>query len=367
MAKMRNTPPDQRIAPVRPVGRPLLGLTLGDPRGIGPEVIVKALEHQRLYEMCKPLVIGGAEALRQATESTGIPLLIREARDVAEARFTPGSADVLIPAAHSRAGPSSEAGQPGGRLAVDYLTEAVGMAMGRKLDAVVCGPISPEALRSVGIPFDGPPELAASLTQARSFTPLVVAGPIRVSHVTGHMPLRQALAEITRGRILSCIRLTHQGLLRLGVPAPRIAVAAINPHAGAGGLMGEEEKREIAPAVQAARQEDINVHGPMAADVLFARLAAGLYDAAVAMYHDQGHIPAKLLGHRLDKEGRRPFIGGGIAVLGLPIVFTCVAHGSAFDIVGQAVADEHSMVDAIELAVRLASPGLRQESLTKRT
>jgi 4-hydroxythreonine-4-phosphate dehydrogenase len=353
---MRNNPSDQRIVPGRQTGRPLLGLTLGDPRGIGPEVVVKALEHQRLYEMCKPLVIGGAEALRQATETTGIPLLIREVPDLAEARFTPGSADVLDTAAQSLQSRYSGAGQPGGRLAADYLAEAVGMAMSRKLDAVVCGPISPEALRSVGIPFDGPPELAASLTQARSFTPLVVAGPIRVSHVTGHMPLRQALSEITRGRVLSCIRLTHQGLVRLGVPAPRIAVAAINPHAGADGLMGEEERREIAPAVQAAKQEDINAHGPMAADVLFPRLAAGLYDAAVAMYHDQGHIPAKLLGQRLDKDGRRPFVGGGIAVLGLPIVFTCVAHGSAFDIVGQAVADEHGMVDAIELAVRLASP-----------
>jgi 4-hydroxythreonine-4-phosphate dehydrogenase len=169
------------------------------------------------------------------------------------------------------------------------------------------------------------------------------------------MPLRQALTQITRGRILSCIRLTHQGLLRLGVAAPRIAVAALNPDSGVGGLMGDEEKREIAPAVRAAREEDINAHGPMAADVLFTRLTAGLYDAAVAMYHDQGHIPAKLLGHRLDKEGRKHVVGGGIAVLGLPIVCTCVAHGSAFDIVGQAVADEQGMVDAVEMAVRLAS------------
>ena len=326
--------------------RPVLAITLGDPAGVGPEITAKMLVRAEVWDCCRPLVVGDADVLAQAVALVTAPLALHPVASVAEARLNPAAPDVLDlqnvdPAALQRAEVSAAAG----RAAVDYVERAVELAQAGLVDGVVTGPINKAALQAAGIPYIGHTELLSALTGEKRVTTMLATPGLRVVHVTRHVPLREVAAHITRERVLETIRLTDVGMRSLGIPGPRLAVAALNPHGGDGGLIGQEEIEVIGPAVEAARQEGITVHGPIPADSVFFRAIRGEFDAVVAMYHDQGHIPIKTHG----------FERSVTVTLGLPIVRTSVDHGTAFDIAWQGIANEESLVEATRLAARIAS------------
>ena len=319
---------------------------MGDPAGIGPETTAKALARDEVWQCCRPLVVGDADVLAQAVTLVDAALVLHAVASVTEACFDPAAPDVLNLqnvdcAALSRAAVSADAG----RAAVDYVERAVELAQAGQVDGITTGPINKAALQAAGIPYIGHTELLAALTGEQRVTTMLATPGLRVVHVTRHLPLRDVAAHITRERVLETIRLTGAGMRDLGIPGPRLAVAALNPHNGDDGLIGREEIDVIGPAVEAARQEGIEAHGPIPADSVFFRAIRGEFDAVVAMYHDQGHIPIKTHG----------FERSVTVTLGLPIVRTSVDHGTAFDIAWQGVANEESLVEAILLAAQMAS------------
>jgi len=328
--------------------RPIIAITMGDPAGVGPEIAARALARDEVWDCCRPLVVGDAGCLAQAVALVGAPLAPHPIADVSEVRFDPTAPDVL-----DLRNVDSTVLQPGrlsataGRAAVAYVERAVELALAGEVDGIATGPINKAALQAAGIPSIGHTELLAALTGTERVTTMLATPGLRVVHVTRHVPLREVAAHITRERVLETIRLTDEGLRGMGIPRPRLAVAALNPHGGDEGLIGREEIEAIGPAVEAAQAEGVDAYGPIPADSVFFRTIRGEFDAVVAMYHDQGHIPIKTHG----------FERSVTVTLGLPIVRTSVDHGTAFDIAWQGVASEESLVEAIRLAARLASQG----------
>jgi len=326
--------------------RPILAITIGDPAGIGPETTAKALARDEVWNCCRPLVVGDADMLAQAVTLVDAALTLHSVTGVADARFNPSAPDVLnLQNVDCASLPRAEVSADAGRAAVDYVERAVELAQAGQVDGIVTGPINKAALQAAGIPYIGHTELLAALTGEQRVTTMLATPGLRVVHVTRHLPLREVAAHITHERVLETIRLTDVGMRELGVSDPRLAVAALNPHGGDDGLIGREEIDVIGPAVETARQEGIEVHGPIPADSVFFRAIRGEFDAVVAMYHDQGHIPIKTHG----------FERSVTVTLGLPIVRTSVDHGTAFDIAWQGVASEESLMEAIKLAAQMAS------------
>ena len=338
--------------------KPLVGITMGDPAGIGPEIIVKAWTHPEVHACCRPLALGDARIFRRALAFCRLPLNLRPIHDPAQAHPTPRSMFVLdVPSiAPARAVPGRLAAACG-RAAVRTILAAIDRAMAGELDAVVTAPLNKEAMRLARYRYDGHTEIFGRRTRSHPIAMLLVVGRMRVIHVSTHTALRVACRKVNQRRVLQTIRLAQAAVRRFGVRAPRIAVAGLNPHASEGGLFGREEIREIMPAISAARQEGINALGPFPPDTVFYRARRGEFDCVVAMYHDQGHIPMKLLG----------FDRGVNVTVGLPIVRTSADHGTAFDIAGKGIADERSLIEAIRVAARLArtrrteDKGLRTE------
>jgi 4-hydroxythreonine-4-phosphate dehydrogenase len=319
---------------------------MGDPAGVGPEVMAKALAVEQVWACCRPLVVGDAGVLKRAIALAAAPLSPHPIINVTKARFDPAAPDVLdlhnVDLVALQPGQVSAAA---GRAAVDYVERAVELAQAGLVDGIATGPINKAALQAAGVPHIGHTELLAALTGEERVTTMLATTGLRVVHVTRHVPMRDVATHITRERVLETIRLTHAGLQGLGISSPRLAAAALNPHAGDEGLLGSEEIEAIGPAVEAARAEGITVYGPIPADSVFFRAIRGEFDAVVAMYHDQGHIPIKTHG----------FERSVTVTLGLPIVRTSVDHGTAFDIAWQGIANEESMVEAIRLAAQMAS------------
>jgi len=340
--------------------RPVVAITMGDPAGVGPEITAKALTREEVWDCCRPLVVGDAGVLKNAIALVAAPLAPHPIANVAEARFDPAAPDVLdlrnVDLAKLQPGQVSATA---GRASVDYVKRAVELALEGQVGGIATGPINKAALRAAGIPYIGHTELLAALTGEERVrrcgppTTMLATPGLRVVHVTRHVPLREVAAHITRERVLETIRLTDAGLRKLApsnsegtvISHPKLAVAALNPHGGDEGLLGNEEIKVIGPAVEAARAEGIEAHGPIPADSVFFRAIRGEFDAVVAMYHDQGHIPIKT--HDFERSVT--------VTLGLPIVRTSVDHGTAFDIAWQGLANAESMVEAIRLAARLAS------------
>ena len=324
---------------------PVVAITMGDPAGIGPEVTLKALAHAEVWDCCRPLVVGDAGVLEKAAALVGAALAFRPISHASEARFDPSTPDVLdlsnVDLAALQTGIVSAAA---GKASVEYVRRAVELTQAGQADAIATGPINKAALKAAGIPYIGHTELLVDLLGEERVTTMLATEGLRVVHVTRHVSLAEVAALITRERVLETIRLTHMGMRQMGIPRPRLAVAALNPHGGDGGLMGREEIEAIGPAVEAARAEGIDAVGPVPADSVFFRAIRGEFDAAVAMYHDQGHIPIKTHG----------FERSITVTMGLPIVRTSVDHGTAFDIAWKGMASEESMVEAIRLAARLA-------------
>lgn len=336
--------------------KPIIAITMGDPAGIGAEVAVRALTHSALYELCTPLVIGSAEALADAVRFTNADLVLREIASPGDARGVHGTLDYIDPAPLAPGvyipGKVSAAC---GDAAFSYVLRGIELAKSGDAAAVVTGPLNKEALNLAGHHFDGHTEIFAHYTNTKNYAMLLASGNLRVIHVTTHVPLRQACDLVRAPRVLDTIRLAVRALKELGMENGRVAVAGLNPHASDNGLFGDEEAREIAPAVEAARAEGINVTGPIPPDSVFVRALGGEFDIVVAMYHDQGHIPLKLAGFRMDPAtGKYASMSGINTTIGLPIIRTSVDHGTAFDRAGRGVANEGSMVEAIEVAVQMA-------------
>jgi len=336
--------------------RPVIAVTMGDPAGIGAEIAVKALADPRLYDICKPFVIGDLKMIKDALGFTGINVTQRRITKPKEGVFRPGIINVVdldnIDMEEHTYGKVSAAA---GRAAFDYIRTGIELAMAGEADAVVTGPIHKESLNRAGYKYSGHTEIFADLTGTRDYAMMLVDQGMRVVHVTTHVSLRKACDLIKRDRVLIVIRLANDAALRLGVANPRIGVAGLNPHSGEEGLFGTEEIEEIRPAIEAARAEGINAEGPVPPDTLFAKARGGQYDIVVAMYHDQGHIPLKTVSFALDeKTGKWLSVSGVNTTLGLPIIRTSVDHGVAFGKAGKGTANPESLVQAIHMAVQLA-------------
>jgi 4-hydroxythreonine-4-phosphate dehydrogenase len=336
---------------------PLVGITMGDPAGVGPEITAKALADPGVRATARAVVIGDARVVADAARLAGVRLPVRALRAIESATHAPDTIEVLDlenadPARFSigRVSPLC------GRAAYDYVARGVELALARRIDAVVTAPINKEALAAAGMPHTGHTEILATLTGTRSYAMLLLGRELRVIHVTTHVALRRVPELVTRERVLGTIRLGDQAMRRLGLGAPRVAVCGLNPHAGESGLFGDEEASAIVPAIDAARAEGIDATGPYPADTLMSRAAGGEFDCVVAMYHDQGHVPVKTLGFRYD-ERQKAWTGlSGVNVtVGLPIVRVSVDHGTAFDRAGRGIANPESMIEAITIAARMSS------------
>lgn len=339
--------------------RPLIAITMGDPAGIGPEIIVKALGHSSLRALARFLVVGDREIFRRAVLVTASRLKVVPVVDPVLAGADAQSLylydlDNVDPESFTLGRLSGMCG----RAAYEAIDVAISLAMDGVVDATVTAPINKEAFRLAGVPYAGHTEIFADRTGSTTYAMMLVHRSLRVVHISTHVSLREACDRVSRDRVERVIHLADDAVRRFGVVAPRIGVAGLNPHAGENGLFGREEIEEIAPAVNAAREEGVDVHGPLAPDTLFPRAAAGDYDCVVAMYHDQGHIPLKLVGFAYDKiSAGFTDVHGVNITLGLPIVRTSVDHGTAFDKAGSGSASEASMVEASALAVDLARQG----------
>ena len=325
--------------------KPAIAITMGDPCGIGPEVVVKALADPRVYASCRPMVIGNTYAMNQAVKATGLPLAIRETDDPTCAGEDPATVDVVD--IHNLNPEDITVGQlsvPCGKAAMEWVSKAGELALAGIVDGIATAPLNKEAAAMAGYESIGHTELLQELSGARIVPTMLMAKNLRVVHLTTHRSLRVACDYVKQDRILDFLQLTHDCFVRWGFPNPRIAAAGLNPHNSDGGLLGNEEADEIAPAVQAARERGIDAVGPIPADSVFHQAIQGRYDAVLAMFHDQGHIPVKVYG----------FEESVTANLGLPFVRTSVDHGTAFDIAGQGIAQHVSMLESIRLAVELA-------------
>jgi len=336
--------------------RPLLGISLGDPGGIGPELCAKALDSPAIYDLCRPLIVGDAEILRHAVDFCGLALRVRACDRSADGVYRPGIIDVLdlckLPLSALRLGEITAAQ---GRASFDYVAKVINLALAGEIDGTVTAPINKAALNAGECHYAGHTEIYGDLTGTRDFTMMLAEGAFRVTHISTHVSLREACDRVKTPRVRRVIELTHEALRRLDIAEPRIAVAGLNPHCGEGGLFGTEDQQEIAPAVAATCAAGIRAEGPLPADTLFSQLRGGRYDAVVAMYHDQGHIPTKLLGFHYDAgTGSWGRMAGVNLTLGLPIVRASVDHGTAFDKAGQGSANPQSMLEAIRAAARLS-------------
>jgi len=327
------------------MSQPIIAITMGDAAGVGPEIIMKALAHREVYERCKPLIIGDASRLRQAGEIVGSSLKVRLASGSREAAFEYGSVDCVDLGLIPDNLPWGKLSPLAGDAAFRYIERAVALASAHEVDAICTAPLNKEALHAGGHPFPGHTEILAALTHTPEVSMMLMTPKLRVIHVTTHIGLIDAIARIEPGLVERTILRGHEALVRSGIASPRIGVCGINPHAGENGLFGHgEEEQKIEPAVQTLQARGIHVEGPLPADTLFFRAQRGDFDLVVAMYHDQGHGPVKVLG-----------IEEGVNVtVGLPVIRTSVDHGTAFDIAGTGRADERSMLEALNQAILLA-------------
>lgn len=336
--------------------KPKIAVTMGDPAGIGPEICVKALIDPALPP-CRPILIGDEAPLRQAMGYLGVQQdRLRVLHSLADADDSPGYINLLP--LHAPGVGQVQLGQvsaQAGNAAFQYVKGAIELAMNKQVDATVTAPLNKEALHLGGHLFAGHTEIYAQLTGSQQYSMMLAHGSFRLVHVSTHVSLRQACDLVTQARVLNVIRLAHAACLQLGIKAPRVGVAGLNPHSGEAGLFGHEEIQEIIPAIEQARAEGIHCQGPIPPDTIFSRLRGGLYDICVAMYHDQGHIPIKLIGFVLDPStGTWSNVDGVNVTLGLPIIRVSVDHGTAFDIAGKGIASPTSLLSAIDYAARLS-------------
>jgi len=326
---------------------------MGDPVGIGPEIIAKVHGSAELFPLCMPVVIGDADVMRKMVREMGLPLTVNSITSLAHADLARDTLDVLDLknvdlAKHTWGTPDASSG----KAVVEYISKAVELTMKRKADAMVTAPISKEAMNAAGHHYAGHTELLADLTGSKEYGMMFVGGGLRLILATIHVALKDVPGRITEENIYTTLRLAHQSMKYFGIEKPRIGVCALNPHAGEGGLFGSEEQDAILPAIIRVRGEGINASDPLPADTLFYKARNNQFDIVVAMFHDQGLAPLKMVA-----------FGNAVNVtVGLPIIRTSVDHGTAYDIAGKGCADPASLLEAIKLAAKMSlfrDPGSR--------
>lgn len=343
---------------------PIIGISMGDPAGIGPEIAAKALAKPELYKKCRPLVTGDASAMEQAVKIAKVDLKVRAIEKPSQANFEFGTIDVVdLKDVDVSKLVHGKVSAMGGAAAFDAVKKVIELAMADEVDATVTGPLNKEALNLAGHHYTGHTEIYAHYTNTKHYTMMLAEGNLRVVHVSTHVSLRQACDNVQKERVYAVIKLAHDTMLDFGIEKPRIGVAGLNPHAGDGGLFGCEEAEEILPAILQAREAGMTVDGPVPADTLYSKALGGQYDIAVAMYHDQGHIPLKLVGFTWNEaEKRWNSVSGVNITLGLPIIRTSVDHGTAFGKAGKGTATEESLVNAIDYAIQFAKRRLERKA-----
>lgn len=319
-----------------------IAITMGEPGGIGPEVIVKALHQPVIRDRCIPVVIGNAEVMHEAVKLTRLPLKVRVISALSDSVPDAGTIDVIDIKSRLSAKKGAPSGSAGSAV-VRYIRKAVDYALKNEVAAIVTAPISKESLKRAEHPWPGHTELLAELTHTTQYAMMFVSDPLKVILCTIHTALKNVPALINKRLVSQTINNAVLGMKMLGIENPRIAVAGLNPHAGEAGIMGKEESRSIEPAVKKARQRGLDVTGPYPPDVIFHRACKGDFDITVCMYHDQGLIPFKMLA----------FDSGVNVTVGLPLIRTSPDHGTAFDLAWKNKANPSSMIEAIKLACTL--------------
>lgn len=337
--------------------KPIIGITMGDPASIGPEIAVKALLNQHIYDICRPLLVGDADVFNDIIKRLDLNAKINSIANVSDAKFEFGNIDVFdLQNVILDKLVFGEVSAMAGDAAFGAVQKVIELAMAGKIDATVTGPINKKSINEAGHHFAGHTEIYAHLTNTSKYAMLLVEDNLKVIHVSTHVSLRQACDLVKKERILEVIELLFNGLISLGEKNRKIGIAGLNPHAGDSGLFGTEDTEEILPAVEEALLRGYDVEGPVPPDTLFAKAATGAYGGVVAMYHDQGHIPFKLSGFKWDAEKKQMASVKGVNItLGLPIIRTSVDHGTAFEIAGKGIASPDAMILAIESAVQLST------------
>ena len=337
--------------------KPILGITMGDPASIGPEITVKALSDPAIYEKCSPIIIGDAAVMEAAVGIVGKDVKINAVSDVKEAKFEFGTIDVydmkLVDMDKLERGIVSAMA---GNAAFQYVKKVIELAMNHEVDATVTNALNKEAMNLAGHHYSGHTEIYAEYTGTKKYTMMLANENLRVVHVSTHVSLREACDRVKKDRVLEVIRIADQACKELGIKEPKIGVAGLNPHSGENGMFGREEIEEITPAIEAAKGEGIIVDGPVPPDTVFSKARGGWYDIVVAMYHDQGHIPLKVVGFVYNQaEQKWDAVAGVNITLGLPIIRASVDHGTAFDQAGKGVANELSLINAMDYAIRMSA------------
>jgi len=325
--------------------KPVIGITMGDAAGVGPEIILKAFDDPTVAQMSDSFVIGDAKILERAKAFVNSKKTINIIEHPSQGLFSSDVIDCLDLNLLDTDLPVGQVSPEAGNAAFQYLAKAISLANDKEIDAICTAPLNKEALQKGGHRYPGHTEILADLTGTKDYSMMLSAPNLKVIHVTTHVGIIDAVNMITPERVLHVIHLAHETLTKAGIKNPKIAVCGINPHAGENGLFGNgEEEEKVIPAVEKAISEGIDVQGPLPADTLFFRTVRGDFDIVVAMYHDQGHAPVKVLG-----------LESGVNItVGLPIIRTSVDHGTAFDIAGKGIADEKSLIEALRQAVELA-------------
>ncbi|KLV27023.1 4-hydroxythreonine-4-phosphate dehydrogenase PdxA [Niallia circulans] len=327
--------------------KPIVGITMGDAAGVGPEIILKSLGKEEMYTISRPLVIGDSKILNRAKQFVNSDLAIQNisVEEINEITYDYGTVYCLDLNLLDETLPVGKVAPEAGNAAFQYLAKAIELAKEDKIHAICTAPLNKEALHKGGHKYPGHTEILADLTGTQDFSMMLSAPNLKVIHVTTHVGILDAVKMINPERVYHVIKLAHDTLQKAGISNPKIAVCGINPHAGENGLFGYgEEEEKVIPAVERAQKEGIEAVGPLPADTLFFRTVRGDFDIVVAMYHDQGHGPVKVLG-----------LDAGVNItVGLPIIRTSVDHGTAFDIAGKGIADEKSLMEAMRQAVELA-------------
>ncbi len=324
--------------------RPVIGITMGDPAGIGPEIILSWLARRESPFSCTPLIIGSESVLAATAEKLGLPDPCTKISGTGPLFPSDGRALILdVANIHPGEYATGRISDKTGRASLEYVFKAIELALAGKIDAMVTAPIHKEAIHMAGYSYAGHTELLAEKTNTQNFAMMLVGGPLRVVLVTTHLPLREVPGKLSTDQVLQKILLADQAARALGFPSPRIAVAGLNPHGGEGGIFGDEEERIIAPAVMQAEKQGIDASGPLPPDTLFHKAYRGEFHAVVSMYHDQGLIPLKMIA----------FDQGVNITLGLPIIRTSVDHGTALDIAGKGIAHSESLAEAVGIALKL--------------
>ncbi|WMI66256.1 4-hydroxythreonine-4-phosphate dehydrogenase PdxA [Aestuariibaculum sp. YM273] len=336
--------------------KPKVGISMGDPAGIGPEIIIKTLELEDVYERCYPLVVGDAKTMDREVKALKSSLQIHTIKNVQDAKFEFGTIDVFdldnVDLGELKPGVVTAMA---GKAAFEAVVKNIALALDGDIDATVTAPINKESIHKAGHKYSGHTEIYADYTDTKKYAMLLADENFRVIHASTHVSLRQACDLCKKERVFEVITLLHDACKKFGIKNPRIAVAGLNPHAGENQLFGDEEVKEIIPAIEEANSKGYNAEGPFPPDTMFVKAVQGKFDGCVAMYHDQGHIPFKLEGFKWDNEKETMKSVKGVNItLGLPIIRTSVDHGTAFEIAGQGIASADAMLVAIDYAIVMA-------------